>query len=139
MYSPIEPHRAAHDAFNRRDWDQLRSVWAADMVFVDHPRGLTVEGIENFVHWCQEWIAGMSDARTDEAQYLDAATHSICRFRGRGINDGPLGPVDATGKQLDLPMCEVHRVQDGRLVSGEVYYDLMSMLIQLGAVEAPTG
>ena len=139
MSSAVEPHQAAHDAFNRRDWDQLRAAWSPDMVYIDHARGVTIHGIDDFIAWCQDWIAGFSDARIDDAQYLDAGGHSVCRFRGRGVNDGAIGPATATGNPLDLPMCEVHRVDDGRLTSGEIYYDAMSIMVQLGVAEPVAG
>jgi ketosteroid isomerase-like protein len=61
----------------------------------------------------------------------------VCRFRGRGVNDGQLGPAQSTGRQLDLAFCEVVRIDGGRIVSGEMFYDAMTMLRQLGVVEAP--
>jgi ketosteroid isomerase-like protein len=137
MPSSIDTHRAAHDAFNARDWDRMRSIAADDIEFVDHPRGLTLRSVDEFVGWLGEWTGGMSDARVDEPDYLDAGTHSVCRFRGRGVNDGPLGPAQATGRQLDLAFCEVVRVDGGRIVAGEMFYDALSMMAQLGVVEAP--
>jgi ketosteroid isomerase-like protein len=57
---------------------------------------------------------------------------------GRGTNDGPMGPGKAvTGKRMDMPFCEILRVQDGRVVSGEMFYDQLTMLTQLGLAEAP--
>ena len=137
MPSSVDTHRAVHEAFNRRDWDTMRSIAADDITFVDHARGLTMRSFEEFLGWCQEWTAGMSDARVDEPDYLDAGTHSVCRFRGRGVNDGQLGPAQATGRQLDLAFCEVVRIDGGRIVAGEMFYDAMTMLTQLGVVEAP--
>lgn len=98
MSSAVEPHQAAHDAFNRRDWAQMRAAWSPDMVYVDHARGVTIHGIDDFIAWCQDWIAEFFDARIDDAQYLDADGHSVCRFRGRGVNDGAIGAATATGK-----------------------------------------
>jgi ketosteroid isomerase-like protein len=137
MASAVELHRAAHDAFNRRDWERMRGLVANGVLFTDHPRGLVLDGVDEFLGWLGEWAAGMSDARVDEPQYLDAGTHSVCRFRGRGTNDGPLGPAQATGRQLDLAFCEIVQVQDGRIVTGEMYYDAMTMMVELGVVQAP--
>jgi ketosteroid isomerase-like protein len=137
MASAVEIHRAAHEAFNSRDWDRMRALTAPGVVFTDQARGLTTEGVDDFLGWVQEWPTGMSDARVDEPEYLDAETHSVCRFRGRGVNDGPMGPADATGRQVDLAFCEIVRVEDDRIVSGEMYYDAMTMMVQLGVVQPP--
>jgi steroid delta-isomerase-like uncharacterized protein len=137
MASSIEVHRAAHEAFNRRDWDAMRALNAPDMVFIDHARGLTIHGIDEFLAWIQEWPTGMSDAKVEEARYLDAGTHSVCQFQGRGVNDGPMGPANATGRPVDVAFCEIVRVDGGRLAGGDIYYDAMTLMSQLGVVQAP--
>lgn len=56
----------------------------------------------------------------------------------RGTNDGPMGPAHAiTGKRTDMAYCEILRVQNGRVTSGEIFYDQLTMLTQLGLAEAP--
>jgi steroid delta-isomerase-like uncharacterized protein len=137
MATAVDVHRAAHDAFNRRDWEKIRAMAAPDLVYDDHPRNLTIQGPDDFIGWLQGWVTGMSDARPDEPRYLDAGTHSIAMFRGRGVNDGPMGPANATGKSIDVPFCEIVRVEDGRIAGGDIYYDAMTMFAQLGVVEAP--
>jgi steroid delta-isomerase-like uncharacterized protein len=137
MASAVDVHRAAHEAFNSRDWDAMRALTASDVVYSDHARGLTVRGVDDFLGWVQEWSTGMSDARVEEPQYLDAGTHSVCQFQGRGVNDGPMGPANATGRPLDLAFCEIVRVDGDRIAGGDMYYDAMTMLAQLGVVEAP--
>jgi ketosteroid isomerase-like protein len=135
--SAVEIHRAAHEAFNSRDWDGMRALTSPDVVFSDRARGLTARGFDDFLAWVREWPTGMSDARVDEPQYLDAGTHSICRFRGRGVNDGPMGPVEGTGLPVDIAFCEIVRVDGDRIVEGEMYYDVMTLMTQLGVVQAP--
>ena len=137
MASAIEVHRAAHEAFNARDWDRMRELTGPDVAFIDHARGMTLRGVDEFLGWVQEWSTGMSDARIQEPRYLDAGTHSVCQFQGRGVNDGPMGPANATGRQIDLGFCEIVRVDGDRITGGDMYYDAMTMLAQLGVVEAP--
>jgi predicted ester cyclase len=137
MAASVEVHRAAHEAFNSREWGRLRTLTAADVMYVDHPRGLILRSFEELRDAMQQWTAGMSDARVEECRYLDAGTHSVCRFAGRGTNDGPLGPAQATGQQMDLAFCEIVRVEDDRIVEGEILYDAMTMMSQFGVVSAP--
>ena len=138
MASSVEIHRAAHDAFNERDWERMRSLMTETIVYSDRPRGLELGSLDEFLGWLQEWVTGMSDARVSEPDYLEAGEYSVCRFIGRGLNDGPMGPGNAvTGKRMDMPFCEILRVQDGRVVSGEIFYDQLTMLTQLGLAEAP--
>jgi ketosteroid isomerase-like protein len=138
MASSVELHRAAHGAFNDRDWERMRTLMAETIAYSDRPRGLDMTSFDEFIGWLMEWATGMSDARVSDPDYLEAGEYSICRFTRRGINDGPMGPARAvTGKQMDMPFCEIMRVQDGKIVGGEIFYDQLTMLSQLGLAEAP--
>jgi ketosteroid isomerase-like protein len=138
MASSVEIHRAAHDAFNERDWERMRSLMAETIAYSDRPRGLELGSFDEFQCWLKELTTGMSDARVNDPDYLEAGEYSVCRFNGRGTNDGPMGPAQATtGKRTDMPFCEILRVKNGRVTSGEIFYDQLTMLAQLGLAEAP--
>jgi ketosteroid isomerase-like protein len=137
MASSVDIHRAGHEAFNARDWDSLRDVCANDVAYSDRPRNLELRSVDEFLGWTNDWVTGMSDARVTEPEYLEAGEYSVCRFIGQGTNDGPLGPAQATGKAMNMPFCEIMRVQDGKIVSGEIFYDQLTMMSQFGLMEAP--
>lgn len=126
-------HRELHDLFNRRDFEALRRRIRADAVYVDHPRAISVKGPEEFVSWLQGWTTAMSDARCDDARYLDAGDSSVACFVGRGRNDGQLGPFPASNQQLAFDLCEILTYDDGGMVTGgELYYDQATILTQMG-------
>ena len=58
------------------------------------------------------------------------------RFRGTHTGDlyTPLGPVAASGKELDLLFVDYFRVANEKIVECEVVRDRLGMLVQLGAV-----
>jgi ketosteroid isomerase-like protein len=62
----------------------------------------------------------------------------VAQFVGRGVNDAPLGPLPATGKPVNFNFCEILRFNDnGQVVSGDAYYDQLSIMVQLGHAQAP--
>jgi len=64
----------------------------------------------------------------------------VCTFTVAGTQDGPLGPFPATGKEFALPLCEMwHFDSRGRVVGGDLYYDQVQLLIQLGLMPQPSG
>jgi hypothetical protein len=133
-----ETHRAQHQRFNDRDFEAMIADLAPDFHFEDVPRGLMLKNVDDFRAWIESWPAAFSDARVDSGLYLDGEDFSVGRFHARGTNDGPLGPFAGMGRTMDLPMCEVLRYDAaGKVVSGELYYDQVSMLAQLGHIEAP--
>jgi steroid delta-isomerase-like uncharacterized protein len=137
----IDTHRNAHEAFNGRDWDGVVRDFAPDAEYVDHARGITAKGPGQFVDYLRGgWTTAFSDATVANARYSASADRSVAQFDGSGRNDGPLGPMPATGRSLNLPMCEIMSFDaDGRVVRGELYYDQVTMLVQLGHMPPPEG
>jgi steroid delta-isomerase-like uncharacterized protein len=125
--------RAAHQAFNRRDFDAVAEMLTEDFTYEDRARGLTFTGRAGFKEFMQGWAAAFSDARVSEPTYADAGDVVIAQFTGLGTNDGSLGPLPATGRTMAVPFCEVlHFNERGLADSGAVYYDQLTMLTQLG-------
>jgi hypothetical protein len=138
MGKASEAHAKAHAAFTARDWELLESMMTPECVYEDHARGLTMKDRSGAMDWLRGWTAFMSDAEPADAEYIDGGSYSVARFTGRGTNDGPFGPFEATGKRLALPFCEIlHWTDDGCFDHGEIYYDQVSMMVQLGHMEPP--
>ena len=134
----VDKHRAAHAAFNNRDLHEAVRNFRTDTQYTDHARGLTTKGPAEFIDWLQDWVNAFSDAAVSEPHYIDGGDYTVAMFQGRGSNDGPMGNLPATGHRLDLGFCEVlHYDAGGRIASGEMYYDSMTMLVQLGHMNPP--
>jgi hypothetical protein len=59
-------------------------------------------------------------------------------FTGTGRNDGPLGPLPATGREASVPFCETREYDaDGKVVRSDLYYDQLTLLEQLGHMQVP--
>jgi ketosteroid isomerase-like protein len=135
--SNIELHQGAHRAMSEEGAEQAAAYMSPDVVYTDVARGLTLKGKEEATGWLSGWKTAFSDARIADASYLEDGDWTIARFQGRGVNDGPLGDLPATGRQLDLPYCELMRWRDGQAVEGAMYYDTGSLMVQLGHMEPP--
>ena len=135
----IDKHRQAHEAFNRRDWNGVVRDLAPDIEYTDHPRSTTTKNPQEFVDYLTGgWVTAFSDATVSNARYAEGGDQTIAQFDGTGTNDGPLGPMPATGKTMNMPFCEVMTYDsDGRIVRGELYYDQVTMLVQLGHMPPP--
>lgn len=131
-------HRAAHAAFNGRDLHEAVRHFRPDTEYTDHARGLTTKGPAEFIDWMQGWIDAFPDATVEEARYIDSGDHCVATFQGRGTNNGSMGNLPPTGHRMDIGMCEVLRFDSsGRIASGDIYYDTMSMMVQLGHMQPP--
>lgn len=134
----VETVRAAHEAFNARDFDTMVEPFAKEIVYTDEARGTTVKTPGEFKDWVGEWVKAFPDLQLTEARYLDAGDAVVTELIARGTNSGPLGPLPATGRRISMPVCEIIRFDEsGRAVGGTNYYDQMTLLTQLGHAEAP--
>jgi hypothetical protein len=134
--SNIDSHRRSTDMFNSRDWDGFAADLAENCELVDQARNVTVKGRQQFIELEQGWVAAFSDGRVSSPRYFDAGSATVMVFTGVGHNDGPLGPLPATGREVSLPFCEIREYDaDGKVVRAEWYYNELSLLSQLGHVQ----
>lgn len=54
-----------------------------------------------------------------------------------GVHTGEFMGIPPTGKKVCVRFASFDRIVDGKIVSGEVFMDVMSLLIQLGVMEPP--
>jgi steroid delta-isomerase-like uncharacterized protein len=138
MGNAVDNHKRVHANFKARDWAAMEKMVTENCEYEDKPRGLTMKHRSEFIDWVKDWATFMSDAEVGEPQYIDGGSYSVARFTGRGLNDGPMGNIPATGKRLSMPFCEIlHWTDSGQFDRGEMYYDAMTMMVQLGVMEPP--
>ncbi|MFY9587853.1 MAG: ester cyclase [Actinomycetota bacterium] len=130
---------AVYDSFNKRDLDAAVSSVAENIVVEDHGLGVTHKSRAEFRDSLQSWITGFSDGQVTEPKAIDAGDTVIIQYVGRGTNDGPMGPFQQpTGRKVSVPFCDIYQFDaKGQIVRGQTYFDMLSMLVQLGHAERP--
>lgn len=129
----VETARAAYQAFNSRDFDAILRMVSDRVIYEDRARGETFKGRDGYLGFLQGWVASFSNAECAQLKLVDGGDTVVAEFIGRGTNDGPLGPLPKSGKQLNLPFCEIIRFNEqGEIISAAIYYDQLSMMAQLG-------
>ena len=136
----LETYRAGHEAFNQRDFEAMVEHYADSISWTDRARGVTFTTPQEFKDvFLTGWVQSSSDIRITDPSYIDAGQTVVCTFTVVGTHDGPLGPFPATSKPFALPLCEMwHFDASGRVVGGDLYYDQVSLLMQLGLMPQPS-
>ncbi|MFL5839277.1 MAG: ester cyclase [Thermoleophilaceae bacterium] len=145
MEQPIDVARDSIDAFNADDWDRVRNLHSADYHEEEFATGRTSEGIDAALDVAQGWKRGFPDAKgTVTGAYGDGSV-AVLEIDWHGTNSGPMRTRDgeempATGREVTVHACQVFEVEDGKIKQSRHYFDLMSMLSQLGVgAEAQAG
>lgn len=132
MSRNVDIVREMQNCFNERRWDDLVTHVSPSCVFID-PQSQVKHGKEGLRAYAQGWIAAFSNGMVTEARHYDAGDTVVTEFVGRGTQDGPLGPVPATGRTVTLPYLEIyHFDSDGLVSSGRAYADMLGLMAQLG-------
>ena len=118
------------------------SFASPDFEQIDVPTGRTVRGPDGFMQLNLFFAEGFPDSITEITNVFATEDKAVVEFMSRGTNTGPLhmptGDMPPTGRYVELRFCTVSQVRNGKIVSNHVYYDLMTMMQQLGLVPAMT-
>ncbi len=125
------------DAFNRRDLDAQVSGYADSFAMTDHARGMTVRSRDDVKAWMAEWIGASSDATVKVVEVIDAGDVVVSVLEMEGTNDGPLGPMSASGRRFST-RGTLHFDASGKIAAHDNYFDQLSLLTQLGFAPQPS-
>ena len=86
----------------------------------------------------KEMLAGLLAAFPDLHITIDdqftAGDRVATRWTGKGTHDGPLGPVDPTGREVTIEAMIMDRYVDGKIADRWELWDQAWLLQQLGAM-----
>jgi steroid delta-isomerase-like uncharacterized protein len=136
--------RTVYEAFNDRDFDRVLPLIAEDAEWVNVPTDERFEGPEGVRRDLEQWANAFPDGRVEITNVHGFDGGAVVEFTGRGTNTGPLatpaGEQPATGRAVELEFCDVMEIRDGKIVRGRSYFDMASMMRQLGLMpDVPAG
>jgi len=128
-------HQQMFDAVQARDFDKMRELYQPGFTYMtsDGTRG----GIDESVGEAELYMGAFPDMVLEVRHQSSAGENgpSVIEFTARGTHTAPLGDIPATGKQVELLVCNIVETRDGKLVSEREYYDTLALLKQLGLAE----
>lgn len=126
--------RAFTEAVNRRDWDALDGLVAAD--FVRHSTAAPgVSSRDDLKRYLRSEFAIFPDAYESVEDLVAERDRVAVRHSFRGTQTGPMGRYPASGRVLTADYLAVYRVADGKIAEAWVEWDNLSGLVQLGHVQ----
>jgi steroid delta-isomerase-like uncharacterized protein len=138
--SAVEVARASVECFNAGDFDRLRALLADDSYEEEHATQRRLEGADAQVEAARGWKEAFPDGRgTVHSAYVDGNTVTL-ELTWEGTQSGPMRTPDgqelpATGRRGAVKACEVMEIEGGKITATRHYFDLMTILQQVGALE----
>jgi steroid delta-isomerase-like uncharacterized protein len=130
--------RTIYRLFNEGKLDQVVELANEDVELILIPFGQTFHGREGFMNFLQGFHSAFPDITITVTNQVAAGDQVVTEFTARGTHTRPLqtpaGEVPPTGRVVDLTVCEVWQVKNGRLAALRNYQDMASMIRQLGLI-----
>lgn len=128
--------RSLFEAFNAGDLSRCATFVTEDFELRDIATGQTFHGPQGLQQWLQGFLTAGPDANTSILTTIVqgdwAATEHIGRFTHTGPLLTPAGEFPPTGKQTELQIAEIYRMNDGKIALLHAYYDPATLMRQLG-------
>ncbi len=134
--------RTLFDAFNKRDFDLIGTLLDNDIEFVDIPNGKRHHGPEEVKQSMQNTLIGLPDGKVEITNLFVGGDWVCVEYISRGTNTGPFitptGQLPPTGRKMEMPFCDLYQIKNGKIVVNRTYYDLATMMRQLGLTPGTT-
>ena len=139
MTDAIQTAKAAVMAYNDKNWDKARASLVEKAIYDEKGTGRRLQGVNQIIEAWQGWAKTFPDSKaTFVAEYACGDT-AVLELVWKGVQTGPLqtptGSIPASNKPIEMPACQVVKVEGGKLQSMSHYFDMATMLRQLGVLK----
>lgn len=126
----------AYGAYNRRELEHAAAFYTEDLELRNVATGDVIRGRTGYLQHVSRWTGAFPDS-TLEVVHLEVADPvATAQLISRGTHTGTLlgdhGHIPPTWAQIEIPVCEVLRVRDGRIASVDSYLDTGTLFRQMG-------
>ena len=109
------------------------SMMADDVVFTTMATGDEHRGVEGVRRMLRYVYHEAFEAQAETRNRIYAENNAVLEGYFVGKHIGTFAGIEATGRQVRVPLCVVYDLEDDRIVRGRVYLEVPVMMQQLGA------
>lgn len=122
--------------FNRRDFDAIERTALPDLTMINVATGEVFHGPKGLRAYAERWATAFPDSKVEVESVTGGPDGYVVEFIGSGTHSGPLvgplGSLPPTGRRISLRFAEAAHVRDGKIADGRLYFDMATMMSQLG-------
>tara|TARA_A100001011_G_scaffold17627_1_gene18269 strand:+ start:224 stop:643 length:420 start_codon:yes stop_codon:yes gene_type:complete len=125
------------ESMSSGDIDSAMSVMHDNCVNHDMGTGQVMEGLDENRADMENWTNTFSDMKVEVLNHVESGDTVVTEMKMSGVNTGDMempdgSKIPATGKSIEMNGCQVAKFQDGKIIKATQYYNMMSMMAQLG-------
>jgi steroid delta-isomerase-like uncharacterized protein len=135
--SNVELAKAQITAYNQKDWNTVKAVLAPGCVYDEVATHRRVQGVNDILTAWGGWATALPDSNASFDNVSVSGNTVTLEITWRGTHNGPLqtptGALPPSGKKIDIRACQVVEIADGKVQAIRHYFDMATLLQQLGA------
>lgn len=132
----VDAAKASVMAYNDKNWDAANKSLASDVTYDEVATQRTLKGTADVLKAWKGWGEAFPDSKAsfDGAHVSGNTVFLELTWRGTqtGTLHAPAGTIPATNKKIEMRAIQVVDVADGKARSIRHYFDMATMLQQLG-------
>jgi len=136
MLSIANVAKASVNAYNEKNWEKAHASLTPDCVYDEVATNRKVNGVNDTLAAWQGWAKALPDSKATFDNQFVADNTVVLELTWRGTHTGPLptprGEIAPTGKTIAVRACQVIEVSGERAKSLRHYFDMTTLLQQLG-------
>ena len=136
MSDPASIAREYLECVNRRDFDRVRQLFDSGYSYTGGD-GQRQDGPQAGIDFVQMYLSAFPDAKSEIRQVHTACDTAVLEFIARGTHTGDLMAIAPTGRKVEMPVCTVLDIRNGKITAEREYFDMLHMMQQLGVAPAP--
>ncbi|MCI0697351.1 ester cyclase [candidate division KSB1 bacterium] len=132
----INAAKAPTVAYNKKDWDGVKAAITAGFVYDEVATQSKAAGADQMIEAWRGWATALPDSNATFESAFVSGGKVVLEMTWRGKHTGPMqspkGEMPATGKSIEIRACQIVEVEGGKAKSMRHYFDMMTMMQQLG-------
>ncbi len=123
-------------AFSAKDWNRYGAMLSDDAIYEEEATHQRVKGRKQVVDLIKRWTVSFPDLKGTVKETFASGDRVVVEIlwdgTQKGALSGPMGTIPPTGKHGSVPAVEVLTFDNGFITEIRHYFDLMTILEQLG-------
>jgi steroid delta-isomerase-like uncharacterized protein len=137
----IKLARGAIEAFNATDWQGFKALLAPDSIYNELGTQRRIQGADQIIQLWQGWKQAMPDVKGTVTNAFASGDTVALEITWEGTHTGPLegpgGTIPASGRRQVTPSAFIFTFQADKIKESRNYFDIMTLLQQIGAMPPP--
>ena len=136
--SVVDIAKAQVVAYNQKDWNAVADVLAPGCVYDEVGTQRRIHGVDDIMTAWRGWATALPDSNASFDNVSVSGNTVTLEITWRGTQNGPLqtpgGQLPPSGRKMEIRACQVVDVADGKVQAVRHYFDMATLLQQLGAL-----